>query len=296
VNNWHHCDTIMTACTGAKAQYNTMTDCMSSITAFPNTLNDARSTNGANDQGCRQYHTQAAASGLGDIHCTHGGPSGQNVCGGANGTRDSWNFIANNAACKAVANLSIWGAAVKAAFDNWKRDDIIAVMPTTSGTANYTTAATGDNDFCRIYHCTVAAAGTPSALTHCEHCGIQSSQCYDGAANMAGFAAVCRMAMAGCPGSFADVNTCIGALAPIAAARLGDVTTLMPAATDTFACRAYQAGVALTSKGMGQAAAQTSACQNVKAAAGPACGGGAPAKSEAASLFVSAAIVLPFLM
>jgi len=272
-----------------------MTECMSSIANFPNTANDARASNGANDQGCRQYHGQAAASGVGDIHCTHAGPSGQNVCGGQNGTRDSWNFIAQNTACKNAGNLSVWGDAVKAAFGTWKRDDIIAVMPTS--TNNYTTGATGDNDFCRIYHCTVASAGTPTALTHCEHCSIQSSQCYDGAANMAGFAAVCRMALAGCPGSFSDVATCIGALAPIAATKLGDVTTLMPPGTDTFACRAYQAGLALTSKGMGQATAQTNACANVKVAAGPACGGSTtPTKSDAASLFVSAAIVLPFLM
>jgi len=270
---------------------------MSSIANFPNTANDARSTNGANDQGCRQYHTQAAASGLGDIHCTHGGPSGQNVCGGANGTYDSWNIIASNAACKAVANLSIWGTAVAAAFSTWKRADIMTVVPSISTTANYTTGSTGDNEFCRIYHCTVASAGTPTALTHCEHCSIQSSQCFD-TGMTPGFAAVCRMAMAGCPGNFADVNTCVAALGPIAAARLGDVTSLMPAATDTFACRAYQAGVALSSKGMGGTAAQTAACLNVKATAGPNCGGsgGGTTKSDAASLLVSAAIVLPFLM
>jgi hypothetical protein len=294
VNNWHHCDTIQNACTGSKQQYNSVADCLAAVPSFPNTLNDARDTNTANDQGCRQYHAQAAASGAGDIHCTHGGPSGQNVCGGGNGTRDSWNFIANNAACQAVGNLSVFGQAVKLAFQTWKRDDIIAVMPTS--TNNYTVAATGDNDFCRIYHCTVASLGTPSALTHCEHCSIQSSQCFDGT-NAPGFNAVCRMALAGCPGNFADVATCVAALAPLAATKLGDVTALTPAAADTFACRAYQAGVALSSKGMSQTAAQTAACLNVKVAAGPACGGTTTTpKSDAASLVVSAAIVLPFLM
>jgi hypothetical protein len=189
----------------------------------------------------------------------------------------------------------VWGKAVQLAFQTWKRDDIIAVMPTS--TNNYTVAASGDNDFCRIYHCTVAALGTPSALTHCEHCSIGSSECYDGAKNMAGFAAVCRMAMAACPGNFADVPTCVGVLAPIAAARLGDVMSLQPAAADTFACRAYQAGVALSAKGQGSMTNQQAACLNVKALAGPSCGGSAtPAKSDAASLFVSAAVVLPFLM
>jgi hypothetical protein len=294
VDNRHYCDTTLSYCSSnaaASAQYNSLNDCLASIANFPVGTNDARATNAANDQGCRQYHTQAAASGAGNIHCTHGGPSGANVCGGANSTRDSWKIIAGNAACTA-ANLTLWSTAINLAFNGWNRADLEAVIPTSS--SPYTTAFVGDNDYCRIYHSTVAAGG---ALSHCEHGSIQSSTCFD--TNMPpAVPAVCRMIQAGCGNSsgFADVPACITALGPIAASKPGDNMTLTPAATDTFACRAYQAGVALSTKKLGGSVA--TACANVKAAAGPACGGSTPppTKSAASTLFVSAAIALPFLM
>jgi hypothetical protein len=292
-NNNHHCDTIQATCTatGVK-QYNTLPECDNSIIAFPNTVNDARAANGGNNQACRQYHAQAAASGFGIEHCYHGGPSGQGVCGGQNASRDSWNYISSNAACQTAmgGNLSNWGKAVAAAFLNWATADIHYVMPTSA--LNYTVAASGDNDFCRIYHCTVASTGGATNLTHCEHCAITSSQCFDPAVSTTpGIAAICRMIQAACGTSnFASVAACITDLTPVLA-RPGDVTSLMPAAADTFACRGYQAGVALAAKKSGTAT--TTACANAKVAPGPGCGG--TAKSSAATLMVSVAVVLPFL-
>lgn len=291
-DNQHYCDTIQGACTGLP-QYNSNADCMAAITAFPvgPTGGDARSSNNANDQGCRQYHSQAAVV-LNNQHCTHAGPSGGYQCG--NDTRLSWKYISLNAACATNATYNIWGIAVKLAFDTWAAADLAAVMPTPGITGkNYTTGSTGDNDFCRTYHCTVASTGTASALTHCEHCSIQSSQCSD-PQMPAGIPAVCRMIAAGCPGTFTDVATCVAKLGPIAQARPGENNTNSPAAADTFACRAFQAGTALSSKGMGQST--TAACANVKEAAGPNCGGGGSGKSGAATLFVSVAVVLPFFM
>jgi len=305
-NNQHYCDTTLNYCSAnALAQYNTLPECLSSIALFPNTVGtatggDARAANGANDQGCRQYHTQAAASGAGNVHCTHGGPSGQYVCGGNSGTRDSWRIISTNPACVA-ANLSVWGQAISAAFAAWDPADLAAVIPTLGNSSvpgtSYTTGFTGDNDFCRTYHCTVASTGGVTNLTHCEHCSIQSSQCFaPGTAPAVG--AVCRMIQTACgTTNFADVATCITKLTPLLTSKPGDATSLTPAATDTFACRAYQAGVALAGKKNGGAAGAATACASAKDTAGPACGGsGTPAKSGAATLLASAAFVLPFLM
>jgi hypothetical protein len=65
--------------------------------------------------------------------------------------------------------------------------------------------------------------------------------------------------------------------------------------TDTLACRTYQAALALASKAMGQTAGVTASCANVKIAQGPGCGGGSTAKSDATTLFVSAAAIVPLM-
>jgi len=299
VNAQHHCDTTLSYCTNAGvAQYNNLQQCLNTFSTFSNTANDARASNAANDQGCPQYHTQAAAAGAGDFHCTHGGPSGQYVCGGNGGTLDALRAIAKNPWC-AAANLSIYSNALEAAFGTWARADLAMVIPTGGNSSvpgpNYMTASSGDTDFCRIYHCTVSTTDT----THCEHCSITSSTCF-AAGVPPGIAAVCRMIQTACgTTNFADVPTCISKLGPVAGARPGDNMTLTPALTDTFACRAYQAGVALATKNSaGAAAAAAGPCMSAKDTAGPGCGGAAapPAKSDAAALFVSAALALPFLM
>jgi hypothetical protein len=281
----HHCNTIQTACTGGFAQYNDKAQCTASFTAFPD--GTAQASNAANDRGCRQYHAQAAASGVGNEHCFHGGPSGLRVCGGGNGTRDSWRILTGVANCQIAANNGTWvKASVDAAFNNWARADVDAVIP--ASTANYTVAAAGDTEFCRLYHLTVASVDA----SHCEHGSIPSSTCFDGATP--GVGAVCRMILAGCGTSgansaYADAASCATAMTPVLA-RPGDGTTLTPAAADTFACRAFHAGAAITTKKAGGSVAAS--CANARAAAGPGCGGAA-AKSDATTLGFSVAVALP---
>jgi len=288
----HHCRTINTHCTGALTQYNNDAQCMASFMAFPD--GTAQDTNAANDRGCRQYHAQAGAT-VNPVHCLHGGPSGQGVCGGANGTRDAWRILAGNAACAAGgANTSWVGTSVGAAFASWNRADLDMVIPTAVAT-NFTVAATGDNEFCRLYHLTVAAAGG-ALLDHCEHGSITSSQCFDGT-NAPGIRTICRMITTGCGttmpnGAYATVDACYTALLPVAA-RPGDPTQMIAAAADTLACRAYHAALALTARRAGTSVDAN--CANARATAGPGCGGGGAAKSDAATLVLSAAAALPVL-
>jgi hypothetical protein len=67
--------------------------------------------------------------------------------------------------------------------------------------------------------------------------------------------------------------------------------------TDTIACRGFQAAMAVAAKKMSQSTA--TACANVKAVAGPLCGGAGAsptvAKSAAPVALFSASLALPLL-
>jgi hypothetical protein len=299
----HYCDTILGYCSSAAVaipQYNTMPECLSTIAIFKGSTPDARASNGNNDDGCRQYHAQAAASGAGNVHCTHGGPSGQYVCGGDMGPYNSWKMIANNPACKA-ANLSVFADGVNAAFANWALSDLMMIIPTIGNSSspgpNFHTGYTGNNDFCRLYHCSVASTGGVSNLTHCSHCAIQSPTCTD--SQTPAVDTICKMIQTGCgtKSSFASVDACVTALSPLAQSKAGDGMTLTPPPTDTLACRAFQAGLALAARKGSMQADVSANCANTGLNAGPNCGGGGASKSGAATLVVSAvAVALPFLM
>src|SRR5438477_13103000 len=73
----NYCTTIMGACTGANAQYDTMADCVASCAHYP--VGTAADQMG-NTLGCRTYHAMAAQTAA-STHCIHAGPSGAGLCG-----------------------------------------------------------------------------------------------------------------------------------------------------------------------------------------------------------------------
>jgi hypothetical protein len=75
-----YCATVTTNCTGAKAQYASMAECLS----YSARARWPEGTPGAmdgNSIACRIYHGGAPAASDQATHCPHAGPSGGNVCG-----------------------------------------------------------------------------------------------------------------------------------------------------------------------------------------------------------------------
>jgi hypothetical protein len=228
-----YCTTINAACTGAvNGQYNNQVDCVRSFAAFP--AGNAVDTNAANDQGCRQYHAQAANI-LGVGHCTHAGPSGGGVCGGTNSSRESWRLMSG--VCGTIPFFTNQQAAITAAFNNWAPADFRLVVPNVS--TAFTTGSAGNTDLCRIYHLTVATQDP----THCNHgsllggnnCGLITDN-------------ICNMIKVACPLAYPVATDCTAAFgAMLLANKTGDANALT-AADDSVACRVYQAGLALATK------------------------------------------------
>jgi hypothetical protein len=277
----HHCAATAVNCASA-AQYNAHADCVASFTQFPNS--NVNASDGGNNRGCRQYHGNnviaPTPAGGGIAHCAHSGPSGGGVCGGPNSTRASWQIMAGIPACANIAAFAYVSVSVNIAFANWSSTDFMTIVPpvASGGTYTTTTAATSDNDACRVYHLTAA---TTDPVTHCGHGAVVSPPC----GNLP--VTACRMIMAGCATAFTDAATCasyVGGLLP----NKSGIPGLTPSGKDDLACRLYYAGVALLSKNMGSAgmAAQTAACANAKAVSAG-CGGMAAPTSGAAEMAVS---------
>lgn len=251
----HHCGLINNVCIGTNLQYNNDEQCMKAFNNFPISGVNA-TTPGMNDQGCRQYHAQAAKV-VGLTHCQHGGPSGGGVCGYANSSRTSWQILSGITECKTLAQFTNQQAAISAAFASWAQADLNAVVPAGNAGA-FTVNPTGNSDTCRLYHMTVATVDQ----THCSHGSLLGGgACGDLIAN------VCLLIATACPTAYATAAECasnttgIGSLVFAAVPRIGDPNVLTPT-TDTLACRVYQAASALAVKKMGGAV--TSNCGAVR--------------------------------
>lgn len=170
-----YCDTIMTACTDARAEYISKDVCLAMCQHFePGVPGDTSQDSLA----CRDYHAHAA---LGDpeTHCRHAGPLGGGVCG----SDPCAPF------CTLVAALC--DDETPPPYANGEIDCRQACTANTNG-ASFTYHVTGgftdlgetDGDTlnCRLYHLESAYAGDAAKHTHCPHTAVVSATCYDAAA------------------------------------------------------------------------------------------------------------------
>ncbi len=149
-----YCDTIMSNCTDANAQYADRDECIPVCNAAGWAAGDQVTATGpltGPTLGCRTYHAGAPAAGDPALHCPHAGPTGADTCG---------------TFCEAYCALALGGctggeqlyadgeecATACAAFDD-------------SGTIGDTS---GDTVQCRLYHLGVAIT-TGMTTLHCPH-------------------------------------------------------------------------------------------------------------------------------
>jgi hypothetical protein len=281
----HYCTNALATCTGTgRAQYNNMTQCLNSISTFPD--GSAVATNAANDKGCRQYHIQAAGALTDQVHCHHGGPSGGGVCGDTNSSRLAWKNLAKVTNCLGTT-FGFISASIDQAFAAWSTADLLAVVPMGTDLSTFTVASSGDTDTCRLYHLTVASQDP----THCTHGSILG-----GGACGTISGASCRMFQTACGTvAFASVSACQTAVdALIAANKTGPFPPAMGATTtDDLNCRVFQAGAALATRKTSTAPAAVAAfCNGLKSPGSTVCGV-APTKSGAPTLVASALVMLP---
>jgi hypothetical protein len=279
----HYCMLHGTVCnvTGVtpRVQYNNWAQCIASFAAFTDGRVDP--SNGANDKGCRQYHTNAGLA-VGLVHCHHGGPSGGAVCGGANGSRAAWQSLAGVTNC-AGATYGYIKASIDAAFAQWTPADLLAIVPMGTDLSTFSTGSAGDTDTCRLYHLTVASTDN----THCDHGSILG-----GAACGTPWVVACRVFQTACgTTAFATQSACEAQLMTYFPNRTG-VPSTTATTNDDVACRMYQAGVALAKRRQSATASVTAECNGLKSPGGSICGA---AKSSATLVAASVFALLPTL-
>ncbi len=142
-----YCDAAIANCTDANELYASADACQASCANFPSNgnVNDA---DGDSVQ-CRMYHL-GAAKGDPAGHCSHGGASGANVCGG-------WCDVYCDIMDITCPNEYSGAAAC---------DTACGAFPTTGEIDD----ATGDSVQCRIYH-----AGAANNDVHCDHASADST-------------------------------------------------------------------------------------------------------------------------
>ncbi len=157
-----YCTTIMKNCTMMNAQYTSQASCEGTCAAFPKgTANDMM----GDTLGCRNYHAGTPAMSMPAMHCAHAGPGGGGVCGTS--------FCA--AFCEIEAKACPFGA-MAAYADLASCKTACGMFAKASGSYNALDVDKND-DFCRMYHLTVAATDATSAMTHCAHTKAVSTQC-----------------------------------------------------------------------------------------------------------------------
>lgn len=155
-----YCDRIEVACAGAQAQFSDTDSCLGACAAMP--LGTVRDTAG-NTLGCRIYHV-AEVEELGDEHCHHAGPSGDDT-EGCGTTCESFCTIVQATCTGANEQYADVGACMTAC--EGITDDVEYTSNVTSG----------DSLACRLYHATVAASSAALAEEHCPHTAVASVPC-----------------------------------------------------------------------------------------------------------------------
>lgn len=141
-----YCNSIMSNCTGANAQFTTKEICMAVCGSYPE---GAKSDTSGNTLGCRLYHAGAASADA-DTHCPHAGPAGVGTCGSN---------------CEGYCNmmLEFCPSEYQNAADCTTK---CAAFDGATGTDYDASITSGPTLQCRIYH---ASAASLDAATHCTH-------------------------------------------------------------------------------------------------------------------------------
>jgi len=148
-----YCTKIMSACTGANAQYSSMANCVDSCANFPV---GAAADQSGNTLGCRINHADLAVSAPA-THCVHAGPGGGGVCG----------MVCDGFCSIVVAECpALWTTQTCTNQQNG--------CPSFSSTPPYKAPSAGDTLECRLYHATMAAT---DPTNHCSHTTANSTVC-----------------------------------------------------------------------------------------------------------------------
>ena len=146
-----YCATMMTACTGALAQFGNMQNCLDTCGAW--TVGTMGETSG-NTLACRVSHVDLAKTSPAD-HCEHAGPAGGGTCG---------------TICEGFCTLVTAECATE-----WPDANACATAcGNFTSTPPYKAPSTGNTAQCRLYHGTMAAS---QPNPHCGHTAAVSTTC-----------------------------------------------------------------------------------------------------------------------
>lgn len=152
----NYCATVMAHCAGTNAQWETLGDCLASCATWPL---GTEADNAGNTLGCRLYHAGVPATNNATIHCPHGGPSGDAVCG-----------TNCNGFCTLVQGVCTGADQVYASFDACRT----ACMGFPSSGHYTATVTTGDSYACRLFH---AAKASTQPAAECANAAASSPTC-----------------------------------------------------------------------------------------------------------------------
>ena len=169
-----YCAAVMSACTGAYAQYGSTDACMNACPHLP--LGTAADTSG-NTVGCRAYHSALAAT-TPNPHCWHAGPYGYGACGDE---------------CEGFCTLATTWCTAAGGFDGgppyasdgacltscagYKQIDRADGGLGIDGGYNAQGPSAGNTLDCREYHLGASLAGGALQALHCQHPGANSPTC-----------------------------------------------------------------------------------------------------------------------
>ena len=146
-----YCTAIMTACTAARAQYDSMQNCLDSCGTLP--VGTAGASSG-NSLGCRATHAEMAKTDPA-THCEHAGPAGAGACG---------------TLCEGFCAIGVAKCATQ-----WPTAGACATAcGNFTNTPPYAVPESGNTAQCRLYHMTMAAT-LPGG--HCSHTMTTSATC-----------------------------------------------------------------------------------------------------------------------
>ena len=148
-----YCTKVMAACTGTRAQYSTMANCIDSCANFPMGMQADQT---GNTLGCRINHADLAA---GDpaTHCIHAGPAGGGGCG---------TLCAGFCSIVVAECPTQWNMTTCNSNQNG--------CPSFTAAPPYKAPSAGDTAECRLYHATMAAS---DPTNHCGHTTANSTVC-----------------------------------------------------------------------------------------------------------------------
>jgi hypothetical protein len=155
-----YCQLIMGGCTGTNAQFANVAQCLNWCATYPTVGAERPYATGNDTYQCHIYHAQVAVQrgDIADVHCTHAGPTGANVCGTSHQCRA---FCRGQIAACGLTGTTNGQYASQAACET-------SCATWTVGSFGASTTS-GNTLACRAYHATVAIESSTNAGNHCSH-------------------------------------------------------------------------------------------------------------------------------